>query len=386
MFFSLFLKDLGLSELQLGYVFSSETLITSIFILVGGKLADIIGRKKTIVSGSIIFSTGPLIMSLVNTIPLVLLGYFIFFAGAGISSAAVSILVLESSPPKSQGIAYMFVHRALPSLPPAITILIGGYLYDHGLFPISLLLAALSFLIIAIINLLLLQETLPINKNNSKNNPDHTHTKSKSKSKIKIKNKNENKEKNKKLLLDKRLSLIIILFGPYIAISNGLSWYIPIYLRSLGHSATEYSYLISLSTIAISIGSLIFGKLIDTFGPIKMTAVLWSVISASCYAFSFQSPLIILISLYSIWAFFSTGISPVPSILIKNSFPQNERTYALATYRALIRASSILGPTIIALSSLYGPDKPFLLLSTVSLLSIPLLKFISNQYSHMKYQ
>jgi len=367
MFFSLFLKDLGLSELELGYIFSIEAIVISVFLFIGGRIADIIGRKKTIIYGSIIFTSGPIIMSLGSTIQLVLLGYYIFFAGAGISSSAISILVLESSPSKSQGIAYMFVHRALPSLPPAITILIGGYLYEHGLFTISLLLASMCFSVIVIMNIFMLQETLSKNRN-SLDHHDYT------------------KKETKRLFLDKKLFLIIIIFGAYVTISNGLSWYIPIYLRNLGHSAVEYSYLISISTVAISIGSLLFGKLIDKFGPIKIATILWFIISVFSYAFSIQTYLIALILLYSIWSFFSTGITPIPSILIKNNYPQNVRTSALGTYRAFIRIISIFGPVTVGYITYYGADKPFLLLSGISLMSILILKITSRRYIYERFE
>jgi MFS family permease len=56
--------DLGFSEANLQWVISAYALVFGGFLLLGGRLADIIGRRRVFFAGLIIFSVGSLLCGL----------------------------------------------------------------------------------------------------------------------------------------------------------------------------------------------------------------------------------------------------------------------------------------------------------------------------------
>src|SRR5207344_2472963 len=57
-------KDLGFSQENLQWVISAYALVFGGFMLLGGRLADILGRKKVFMAGLVIFSVGSLLCGL----------------------------------------------------------------------------------------------------------------------------------------------------------------------------------------------------------------------------------------------------------------------------------------------------------------------------------
>lgn len=80
--------------LEIGAFFSS---------IVVGKVGDIIGRRKTILYGSIIFFTGGTIQTAATGIPMMLLGRIIAGIGVGMLSTIVPVYQSEISPPHNRG-------------------------------------------------------------------------------------------------------------------------------------------------------------------------------------------------------------------------------------------------------------------------------------------
>lgn len=71
--------------------------------LVVGRLGDIIGRRKTILYGSIIFFTGGALQTSANGISMMLLGRIIAGVGVGMLSTIVPVYQSEISPPHNRG-------------------------------------------------------------------------------------------------------------------------------------------------------------------------------------------------------------------------------------------------------------------------------------------
>jgi MFS family permease len=71
--------------------------------LVVGKVGDIIGRKKTILYGSIIFFFGGACQSFANGMPMMLLGRITAGVGVGMLSTIVPVYQSEISPPHNRG-------------------------------------------------------------------------------------------------------------------------------------------------------------------------------------------------------------------------------------------------------------------------------------------
>ncbi len=79
--------------LEVGAFFSS---------LVVGKVGDIIGRRKTILYGSMIFFVGGALQTMANGMPMMMLGRIIAGVGVGMLSTIVPVYQSEISPPQSE--------------------------------------------------------------------------------------------------------------------------------------------------------------------------------------------------------------------------------------------------------------------------------------------
>lgn len=80
--------------LEIGAFFSS---------LVVGKVGDIIGRRKTILYGSIIFFFGGMLQTLATGMTMMLFGRIIAGVGVGMLSTIVPVYQSEISPPHNRG-------------------------------------------------------------------------------------------------------------------------------------------------------------------------------------------------------------------------------------------------------------------------------------------
>ncbi|KAH7370752.1 hypothetical protein BKA65DRAFT_522361 [Rhexocercosporidium sp. MPI-PUGE-AT-0058] len=80
--------------LEVGAFFSS---------LCVGRIGDIIGRRKTILYGSMIFFVGGALQTLANGMPMMLLGRIIAGVGVGMLSTIVPVYQSEISPPHNRG-------------------------------------------------------------------------------------------------------------------------------------------------------------------------------------------------------------------------------------------------------------------------------------------
>jgi MFS family permease len=80
--------------LEVGAFFSS---------LVVGRLGDIIGRRKTILYGSMIFFVGGALQSFARGMPMMLLGRIIAGVGVGMLSTIVPVYQSEISPAHNRG-------------------------------------------------------------------------------------------------------------------------------------------------------------------------------------------------------------------------------------------------------------------------------------------
>jgi len=68
-----------------------------------GKLGDVLGRRKTIMYGAMIFIVGGALQSFANGMPMMMLGRIIAGLGVGALSTIVPVYQSEISPPHNRG-------------------------------------------------------------------------------------------------------------------------------------------------------------------------------------------------------------------------------------------------------------------------------------------
>lgn len=71
--------------------------------LVVGRIGDVLGRRKTILYGSLIFVVGGALQTFANGMPMMLLGRIIAGLGVGTLSTIVPVYQSEISPPHNRG-------------------------------------------------------------------------------------------------------------------------------------------------------------------------------------------------------------------------------------------------------------------------------------------
>jgi EmrB/QacA subfamily drug resistance transporter len=122
--------DLGFSQENLQWVVSAYALVFGGFLLLGGRAADLLGRRRLFVAGLVVFSVGSLLagfawsdVSLIGARALQGLG------GAAITPAALSILSTTFVEGRERNIA-LGVWGAVGGLGAAAGVLLGGVLTD----------------------------------------------------------------------------------------------------------------------------------------------------------------------------------------------------------------------------------------------------------------
>ena len=143
MFMPYFFADVGIVPFFIGIIFTVIAISRAIAAQIGGRLADRLGRKPVISIGLAIFTSGILVilasLFFISSTPsfsglISAIGYTWMSAGGGFIGPASSMLLVESSPEKRRGLSYMVSTRVLPSIPPAVLILVGTSLYLNNQF------------------------------------------------------------------------------------------------------------------------------------------------------------------------------------------------------------------------------------------------------------
>ena len=123
-------KDLGFSQENLQWVISAYALVFGGFMLLGGRLADIMGRKRVFMAGLVIFSVGSLLCGLAwNEVSLIGARALQGLGAATITPSALSILTRSFTEGRERNIA-LGAWGAVGGFGAAFGVLLGGVLTD----------------------------------------------------------------------------------------------------------------------------------------------------------------------------------------------------------------------------------------------------------------
>lgn len=144
-FFQWFYVPIGVWVLIWGHYFSWQEIssatalgmfVSLLLELPSGALADVVGRKKTILFGRILGVAGFAILSIAVTMPLLVLGLILYQANWAFESGALSALLYDSL--KENGVEKEFYQKTeadgffFATMGMAVASLLGGYLYTIG--------------------------------------------------------------------------------------------------------------------------------------------------------------------------------------------------------------------------------------------------------------
>ena len=122
--------DLGFSQQNLQWVISAYALVFGGFLLLGGRTADLLGRRRVFVAGTIVFTVGSLLCGLAwSEASLIGARAFQGLGAAAITPAALSILITTFKEGRERNIA-LGAWGAVGGFGAAAGVLFGGILTD----------------------------------------------------------------------------------------------------------------------------------------------------------------------------------------------------------------------------------------------------------------
>jgi MFS family permease len=121
-------KDLGTTVSGVQAAIALNALMMAAFVLMGGKMADIIGMKRTFFSGAVIYIIGSLLASFSNSLPIFILGWCAIQGfGAAMMLPNVNTMIRANVKGKDRTQAYGLM-AGINALGTAVGPIIGGFL------------------------------------------------------------------------------------------------------------------------------------------------------------------------------------------------------------------------------------------------------------------
>src|SRR5215213_2831529 len=120
-------KDVGTTVTGIQTAITMYTLVMAAFMITGGKIGQIIGRKRAFAIGSVIYGCGSLTTALAPSLPVLLFGWSLLEGlGAALILPAIVALVASNFPPERRPAAYGLV-AAAGAIAVAVGPLVGGF-------------------------------------------------------------------------------------------------------------------------------------------------------------------------------------------------------------------------------------------------------------------
>jgi EmrB/QacA subfamily drug resistance transporter len=120
-------QDLGISVSELEWVVNAYALTFGVLLLTGGKLADLLGRRRIFIAGLVIFTGSSLWCGLATTAPSLIAGRTVQGVGAALMNPATLSIITATFPPRQRGTA-IGIWAGVSALALAIGPLVGGLL------------------------------------------------------------------------------------------------------------------------------------------------------------------------------------------------------------------------------------------------------------------
>lgn len=371
------MKDMNISAKLFGPVFSVSTFGWMIGAALIGSFADVIGRKKCLVYGSVVFTVATLFVIWTNDLTTLIILRFITGVGVGAAVPPAIVLTSEYSPSKSKAksITFMFsgfiFGGTLGSFLASWLIPSFGW---HSMFIVGFI-APLPIILALILFLPESARWLAVRGTTEKHRQALVKTVSKLAPELTITAATEfigdaEIKKSKysvKQLFEGKYAVITPVLWTYYAVSSiGLffftTWMPALYVQQ-GYSAAEASYWNGVMRSFGIAGVLLIGFFLDKVG-FKWGAV-WPLLCGIFTALTGTMTGGMFIAIASVATFFGNGEHSILTSLAPNLYPVSIRAQADSWAISVARIGSIAGPLIggILISAGISYQNLFLLLA-----------------------
>ncbi len=123
-------RSLGLKVSELEWVVTGYALTFGAFMLTGGKLADLLGRRKMFVAGLIVFTASSLACGLAGSATILIAARVVQGLGAALMNPSTLSIITVTFAPKQRGTA-IGIWAGVSALALAIGPLVGGLITEH---------------------------------------------------------------------------------------------------------------------------------------------------------------------------------------------------------------------------------------------------------------
>jgi EmrB/QacA subfamily drug resistance transporter len=123
-------RDLGIGVSQLEWVVTGYALSFAVLMLTGGKLADMLGRRRIFLAGLIIFTVSSLFCGLANGADMLIVARVVQGVGAALMMPATLSIITATFAPEERGAA-LGIWAGVSAMALAIGPLVGGLITEH---------------------------------------------------------------------------------------------------------------------------------------------------------------------------------------------------------------------------------------------------------------